>query len=156
MRPLCCTVLALLLLALPQDARADRGDFGVGLIVGRPTGLTGEYWLSDRTAIDMALGLDLFDGRHFYAHADFLFVLPNLLGGGSVELSPYLGPGVYIADRGSKNDDRLGLGVRVPFGLSLDFTRAPLQLFIEIAVSVSLVPGVDAGVGGAGGFRYYF
>src|SRR5262245_50113186 len=146
---------ALLVLSLASPARADHGAFGLGIIVGRPTGLTGEYELGDNTAIDMALGLDLFEGRHFYAHADFLFILPDLLGGGQVGLSPYLGPGVYIADVGG-NNGRLGLGLHAPFGLSLDFTRAPLQIFLELSVNLSLVPGVDAGIGGAGGFRYYF
>jgi hypothetical protein len=152
MRRLCLAALALGMMAAP--ARAERGAFGAGIIVGRPTGITGEYELSDSTAIDMAIGLDLFGGRHFYVHADFLFILPDLLGGGSVGLSPYLGPGVYLADVGG--NDRLGLGLHAPFGLSLDFTRAPLQLFAELSLDMSLVPDVDVGVAGAGGFRYYF
>ncbi len=149
-------LICLVLMGSTLTARADGGPFGIGLVVGKPTGLSGAYELSDKTAIAAALGLDLIDGRRFYIHADFLFILPNLLSGGSVELSPYLGPGVFLSDRGKKDDGRLGIGARVPFGLSLDFKTAPLQIFLEIAVSVPLIPDPGVGIGGALGFRYYF
>ncbi|MEZ4365241.1 MAG: hypothetical protein R2939_03000 [Kofleriaceae bacterium] len=148
----------LVLAALVVDARADDrgGRFGLGLVVGSPTGVSLGYRASDHTAIAGAIGLDLFDGRHAYVHGDFLFVLPPLVTGPSVVLAPYLGPGVYIADRGNRNDDRVGLGLRFPFGLALDFRRAPVQLFAELALQMPLVPDLDLDVGGAGGFRYYF
>ena len=37
--------------------------FGIGLILGAPTGLSMELRLSSRTALDFALGLDTFDER---------------------------------------------------------------------------------------------
>jgi hypothetical protein len=154
----CLAVVAIACSALtlaPRTARAEGGPFGLGIIVGQPTGVTAAYRLGDRTAIDGALGVDLFEGRRFYLHGTFLFVLPDLLGGGSVGLSPYLGPGVFVNDRGG-NNDRLGIGVRAPFGLSLDFRRAPLQIFGEFAVLLPLIPDPDLGIGGAVGFRYYF
>lgn len=147
---------AVFVLLAPAPARAEGGPFGLGIIVGQPTGVTGAYRLGGNTAIDGAVGLDVFDDRHFYLHATFLFVLPNLLSGGSVGLSPYLGPGGFISDRGKGDGSRVGLGVRAPFGLSLDFRRAPLQIFGEFAVVLPLIPDPDLGIGGAVGFRYYF
>jgi hypothetical protein len=141
------------LLVAPASARAEGGPFGLGIIVGGPTGLSGEYKMGV-TAIDFAVGLNLFDKRHVYVHGDFLFVLPDLLGSGAVGLSPYLGAGVFFTDLGG--NDRLGIGLRAPFGLSLDFKRAPLQIFLELTVGLLVVPDVDLGIGGAGGFRYYF
>jgi len=137
-------------------ARADGGPFGLGIILGTPTGITGAYELSAKTAIDAAVGLDLIEDQHLYVHVDFLFKLPDLLSGGSVGLSPYLGVGGFLTDFGNKADDRVGLGARVPFGLSLDFRRAPLQIFGEAVVGMLLVPDVDFGISGALGFRYYF
>ncbi|MEJ7597622.1 MAG: hypothetical protein WKG01_06905 [Kofleriaceae bacterium] len=152
-----CLILCVVLAFVgPATARAEGGPFGLGIILGTPSGVTGEYRLSAKTAIDGAIGLDVIDDRHFYAHFDFLFLLPDLLSGGSVGLSPYLGVGAFLTDFGSKADDRLGLGARVPFGLSLDFRRAPLQIFGEAVLGLLLVPDVDLGVGGAVGFRYYF
>jgi hypothetical protein len=164
-------LLIMLVLTLhPATAGADGGPFGLGLIVGEPTGITGLYELGDTTAIDGAIGLDDFGFDGIYIHADFLFILPNLLSGGSVGLRPYLGPGGFLVlggrDRGGNSGSGSsgsggggkgsGVGVRVPFGLSLEFRRAPLQIFAEIAPELEVVPDPDFGLGGALGFRYYF
>jgi hypothetical protein len=148
-------ILALGIAFASTPAHAEGGPFGLGLVVGTPTGLTIEYKLSPRTAIDAALGVDLFVDRHVYVQGDFLFLLPDLLGGGTVALVPYLGPGVFVADFNGRNGGA-GFGVRAPFGLSLDFTRAPLQIFVEFSLGLELSPDVHLGVGGALGFRYYF
>ncbi len=132
-------------------ARADKGGFGLGLIVGQPTGITGAYELSDRVAIDAALGLGWVDNRHFYLHVEADFFLP-LASGSSVALSGYIGVGGFFFDVG--NDP--GLGVRVPFGLSLDFAQAPVQIFLELPILLFLTPDNDVDVRGALGFRYYF
>jgi hypothetical protein len=145
-------ILALGILFASAPAHAEGGPFGLGLVVGTPSGLTIEYKLTPRTAIDAAIGVDLFVDRHVYVQGDFLFLLPDLLGEGSVGLVPYLGPGVFVADFGNG----AGFGVRAPFGLSLDFRRAPLQIFGEFSLGLQLVRDVHLGIGGAVGFRYYF
>jgi hypothetical protein len=133
-------------------ARADNGSFGVGLVLGQPTGITGAYELSDDTALDAALGLALFDGRDFYFHLEFLYTpFPSFLRGNSVDLSAYLGIGGWTIAAGDTV-----LGARAPFGLSLDFTNAPIQIFAELSVLIALVPDTGADVRGAAGFRYYF
>ena len=143
--------MILALAAAPSAAHADGGPFGLGLVLGQPTGLTGAYRLGERYTIDAALGLDVLNNYHqFYVHADFLFVLPDLIGASSVALKPYLGPGAYLTA------NSFGLGVRLPIGLSLEFHRAPLQLFLEVIPSMHLVHGVSFGIGAALGFRYYF
>jgi hypothetical protein len=145
--------LAVLLVVLSSaSARAESGSFGLGLILGQPTGVTGAYQLSDRTAIDAAVGLGWVDARRFYLHVEFDYFLPRLISGGSAELSAYLGIGGFFYDL---RDDP-GLGVRAPFGLSLDFTSVPLQLFLEASLLLFLTPDVDLDVRGALGFRYYF
>jgi hypothetical protein len=151
----------------PAVARADGGPFGLGIIVGNPTGITGAYKLGGNTAIDAAVGLGGFDFDGLYVHVDFLFLLPDLVTSGPVRLSPYLGPGGFLnVGRGNNSGSGgsgsgggskgAGLGVRVPFGLSLDFSSFPLQLFIELAPQLEVVPDPDFGLGGALGFRYYF
>jgi hypothetical protein len=139
-------------LAPTSPARADGGPFGVGLVVGEPTGVTGAYHLSERLRIDAALGIDLFDDNVLYVHADLLFVLPDLLSSGTASLRPYLGPGAFVVEAGGD----VGLGGRGPIGLSLELRRAPVEIFLELALSVLLVPDVHGDIGGALGFRYYF
>lgn len=151
-----CHRIAAVVLTLslaPAPAVADGGPFGLGLVLGEPTGVTIGYRLNQKSLLDAAIGLDVFDDNGFYGHVviDF-FVLGDLLGGGSVGLSPYIGIGGFVADAG--ND--VAIGARAPFGLSLDFRRAPVQIYLEAALGLLIVPDVDLGVGGALGFRYYF
>jgi hypothetical protein len=144
--------LVLLLAVLwSAPARAESGAFGLGLIVGQPTGITGAYELSDNTAIDAALGLAIFDDRDFYLHVEFLYFLPTLIRGSDVDLRAYLGIGGWLV---AHNDPVIG--ARAPFGLSLDFNNVPLQLFLEASVLIALVPDTGGDVRGALGFRYYF
>ena len=148
--PFAVPALAVVLWSAP--ARAESGDgFGLGLIIGQPTGLTAGFGLSDNTMIDAALGLDWLDERDFYVHVEFDYYLPTLIKGSSVELSAYLGIGGFIVDHAD-----IGLGARAPFGLSLDFANVPLQIFGEAALLVPLIPDVDFDVKGAIGFRYWF
>ena len=144
-------LLVLLAVLWSAPARAESGSFGLGLILGQPTGVTGAYQLSDRTAIDAALGLGWVDDRDFYVHVEFLYFLPTLVSGNSVELSAYLGIGGFFF---AHNDP--GFGARAPFGLSLDFKSVPLQIFGELSLLLALTPGTDLDVRGAIGFRYYF
>jgi hypothetical protein len=140
-----------IMVAIPSAARADGGPLGLGLILGQPTGITGAYRVSERNTIDAAIGLDVLNNSHqLYVHADFLFVLTDLLSGETAGLKPYLGPGAYVTANG------FSLGVRVPLGLSLEFHRAPLQLFLEAVPALHLIHRVNFGIGGALGFRYYF
>ena len=133
------------------NARAEGGPFGLGIIVGQPTGLTAAFELSENTMIDAALGLELFDNRDFYLHVEFDYFLPTLVSGSSVSLDGYLGIGGFFANH---NDPVIG--ARAPFGLSLWFTNVPLQLFAELSLLLPITPDVDLHVRGAGGFRYYF
>lgn len=156
MRLACIAAFVVTLWAAPAKAQeapaqADHGPFGIGLIVGQPTGLTMEYGLSEHTALDMAIGWDLFYGRRFYVHLEFLYFFPTLVQGSSVSLSAYLGAGGFFAGYNSPTG-----GVRVPFGLSLEFTAAPIEIFGEIALRLQLAPDVHGDPGGAIGFRYYF
>jgi hypothetical protein len=64
-------------------------------------------------------------------------------------------------------DEDTFLGVRVPFGILMDFNRVPLDIFFELAVVVDLVEIEDdfepydddppnLGMNGVIGLRYYF
>jgi hypothetical protein len=144
-------LVVLLAVLWSAPARADNGAFGLGLILGQPTGITGAFELSDKTAIDAALGLAIFDNRDFYVHVEFLWYLPTLVHGNAVDLNAYLGIGGFLVT----HKDPV-IGARAPFGLSLDFANAPLQIFAEASVLLALAPDVAGDVRGALGFRYYF
>jgi hypothetical protein len=154
--------LSVLLMAAPCSAQ-DR-KFGLGVIVGEPTGLSAKLWTSNVTALDFGLGWTLREytveshdgyvyqpGRvHF--HMDYLWHSWNAIQ--STERFPlYYGIGGHF-DSGAGYDNTLA--VRGVFGLAWMPRRAPIDLFVEVVPSLQLVTSsavyVDAGLG----VRYYF
>jgi hypothetical protein len=138
--------------------------FGLGLMLGAPTGLSGKYFIGQDTAIDFGVGVIRYY-RHrrsnLHIHADFLWHPVSLASTEPFELPLYFGVGARVWDF-DDDDDRagFGLGVRVPIGIAFDFNNVPLDVFIELALVVDLFFDYDddyAGdVNGAVGVRYYF
>jgi hypothetical protein len=142
------------------ERSSEKGVFGVGIIVGEPTGLSAKFYLADDTAIDFAIG-GAYIGRGYQVHSDFLwhpFVLESTE---SFVLPLYVGLGGRILkrDAGGGDDDHTRFGLRVPVGILFDFTRVPLDAFAEIVAVGDYRTrgdrfGVDLNAGA--GLRYYF
>jgi hypothetical protein len=53
-----------------------------------------------------------------------------------------------------KNDPVLG--VRIPVGLAYMFESAPLDIFMEVAPILNVIPSTDFDAGGGLGMRFWF
>ncbi len=65
-------LLIFLAAVLPGLLSAQEKDFGVGAILGEPTGVSLKKWLGARTAIDGALAWSFANESGFHLHADYL------------------------------------------------------------------------------------
>jgi hypothetical protein len=145
---------ALLAAAPPPSTAAGTG---IGVIAGEPTGLSLKTWLDGTHAIDVALGWSFSGDANVHVHADYLWHDFGLLrpSGLSGRLPVYFGIGGRFELRDSDHgDDRLGL--RFPIGLAWIPQSAPLDVFVELAPVLDLVPGTDLRLNGAIGLRYWF
>jgi hypothetical protein len=152
------------LVAAPRTAAAEGGPFGLGLIIGSPTGISGKYYLGGSgNAMDFAVGGAVASNRGLHVHADYLWHPVMLTRDDSFNLPLHVGVGVRLLDHddgGKSGDDDFHVGVRVPGGITFDFTEVPLDVFIEIALVAdfrsdhndSFGLDLNAGVG----VRYYF
>jgi len=170
------TSLLLLLGSFPSIASAKDAvlpgtgprDFGLGIVIGEPTGLSAKLWTAPLNAIDFGLAFSFNDYALLFS--DYLFHFPGSLGRSSpfvTQLTPYVGIGAVIAfanDRDSDKDrkffgrgrDTLGLGVRVPLGIEWMPPNPRLGVFIELVPGISLVPSTSGFIEGGIGVRYYF
>ncbi|HVK75098.1 MAG TPA: hypothetical protein VM734_17335 [Kofleriaceae bacterium] len=173
---LCAAALALGAMSEVADARPrpKRGktftankEFGLGLILGAPTGLSGKYFYSEDKAIDFAVGfLGRYRGRDgLHVHVDHLWHPVSLVSDSAFELPLYVGVGgrfySFDWDDNDRYDDGQVLGVRVPVGIAFDFNNVPLDIFVELAFVLDFYvsdydDNVDGDFNGGVGVRYWF
>ncbi|HTM18944.1 MAG TPA: hypothetical protein VL172_00485 [Kofleriaceae bacterium] len=142
--------------------------FGLGLMLGSPTGLSGKYFVGRSTAIDFGVGfIGCCRGRDgLHLHADFLWHPIDLVHTEPFELPLYFGIGGrffnYGWDYRNDNYDGTAIGVRAPIGIAFDFNNVPLDVFIELAFVLDFLvddPYRDRlylDLDGAVGVRYWF
>lgn len=164
-------VLSAIAMLIPAGAHADRdedniergvekGTFGIGLIIGEPTGICGKLYLKDDQAIQAAVG-GAFVGGGFQVHADYVFHPFILQARESFVLATYIGPGVrFIQYTNGREATSNAIGLRATGGLLFDFKNVPLDAFIEVAgvFEYEFADGEGAGIAlnAGAGVRYYF
>ncbi len=155
----------LVMSALPLKSFAPMGrDFGLGIMIGEPTGLTAKIWTRQNTAFAISLGNSYLGS--FRVGLDYVWHF-NAFNSSVVNL--YAGPGVAIGIGESsgwwyknndkywyKQNDEIGLGVRGLFGINIVPRNTPLEFFGEIGIMVGMVPSTHTNAEGAIGIRYYF
>lgn len=152
------TLLAALfaLFALLPRAEAQGGNIGIGLVGEDPSGLTLKYRMSSQQALDFRLGISFLDDGAFEFQVNYL-VSPFLLTSGSgFNLPFYVGIGgeIFFFDRG--RNDFLALLGRVPIGVAMELTSVPIDIFLEVAPKLLIIPGLAVDIDGAIGIRYFF
>jgi hypothetical protein len=151
-------VLGLMMILAKPITAQDHG-FGMGLILGEPTGLSAKAWTSTDNAFDFAVAWSFNNYHHNDNHndgslllqADYVWHFFNAISVSSGKLPIYVGIGarVVLADDPS-------FGVRIPVGIDYLFADAPIDIFLELVPIMDLSPETDFGIGGGLGIRYWF
>lgn len=127
----------------------ESGELGVGVILGNPTGPTIKYWLSEKTAWDLAIGFQ----EDISVHGDILFqsweVFPQPQKG---KIGGYLGVGAKVQE---KKKDVL-FGIRAVAGINYWTSKYPIEIFFELVPVFELSPNTDTDLEVGIGLRYYF
>lgn len=144
-------ILIFLAVVLPGCLSAQKKDFGVGVILGEPAGVSIKKWLGEKIAIDGALAWSFANNGAFHLHADYLVHDFSLIQVKKGKLPVYFGIGARI-----KNDKDLTVSARVPVGISYIFEKAPIDIFFEFALLLDIIPGSKIWLNSGIGFRYYF
>ena len=152
-------------------------QYGVGVMLGDPTGLSGKAWLSRTSAIDAGLGAYAWgppgdcvrggpaptvcahgwDQSTMSVHADYLWE-SNIVEGRVAQLDWHVGGGARaLFVSGPCAGDCWDLGARAPVGLDLTFPQPTfLEVFLELAPAFYVVPVAFLSFEGAFGVRGYF
>lgn len=134
--------------SLPQDKK-----FGVGLMLGEPTGASLKYWLSDVSAIDGVVGISLDDKNNFAAHADYLYHLNDVIQLDQNRMPIYFGGGPRFKVRDGKDDL---FGIRAVAGVAYIFDDIPVDVFVEAGPVFDVSPDFEVRYTVGVGARFWF
>ena len=155
-------VLGFIIILIKPIAAQDHG-FGLGIVLGEPTGLSAKLWMSKINAFDFGLGVSVggdrisyeghYDnGSRVHFHMDYLWHSFNAIS--STERFPlYYGIGGRFNTGGGYDGS---LGIRGVFGIAWFPRTTPIDIFFELVPVFQVTPltglGIDAGLG----IRYFF
>lgn len=148
----------LLLSAQQVDAQQQTNSFGLGVMVGEPTGISAKYWISNNNALAFGLGWSAYHHRYnetgsrVHFHMDYLWHSFDAIRS-EENFAVHYGIGGRFKDRGGDNGS---IAVRGVLGLNWLPSDSPFDVFIELAPSLELTPATGFGFDGALGARFYF
>ena len=145
-------VFTVIILLADLSYTQDKG-FGLGVILGEPTGVSAKNWITNTTAIDAAVAWSFVDQGALHIHADYLFhdfklIRLDVKGKWPV----YYGIGARL----KFGDNDTQLAVRIPVGIDYLFGDAPVDIFLEVVPMLELIPITKFQFNAAIGARYYF
>lgn len=142
--------ILIILILLSFSTIYAQNRFGMGIILGEPTGLSAKLWTGSINAIDFGAAWSFKDDGHLLLQGDYVwhsYVDQTSTG----KAAFYYGIGGRIIF----SDDPL-IGARVPLGLDYRFNEAPIDIFAEIVPILDLAPSTNFNLGGGIGVRFWF
>jgi len=92
---------------------AQQKGFGLGVVLGEPTGISAKYWLTSSTALDFGLGYSFTSSNSLFDfYADYVFHSSDMINS-TENFVVYYGPGARLKIRESSSK----LGVRGVIGI---------------------------------------
>lgn len=142
---------------------AFAGDFGLGVVLGNPTGLSAKKYLSNGNSVDAALAWSLANDSSIHFHSDYLWSKKSALVLDGSALDVFYGVGGRLVSWSNRYRSRFhdnyhafDLGIRAPVGLNYNFKNPDVEVFGELAVVLDLLPATDAELDVGIGARFYF
>jgi hypothetical protein len=127
-----------------------QGNFGLGIILGEPTGVSAKLWTRGNNAFDFAAAWSFKGDGNLLLQADYVWH-SFLARSSSGKLALYYGIGGRVI---FQNDPRVG--ARIPVGLDYQFSSAPIDIFVELVPILDFVPSTNFNLGGGIGVRFWF
>lgn len=144
-------IISLLAIMLSSPVFSQDSGFGIGAIFGAPTGISLKVFASKTSAFDAGIAWSFYNNGSISFHFDYLYHIFRLIPVDDGKLPLYfgLGPKFNFATE-------FQLGFRIPVGVDYMFKSVPVDIFVEVAPSLMLVPSTVFQVDGGLGARYFF
>ena len=144
-------IVFLLCVVLCGPGFSQSRGFGLGVILGEPTGINFKHWTGGNTALVGAAAWAFGREDSFHLHLDWTFHNFRLIKAERHVLPFYYGFGFRY-----KDEYKNRFGIRFPLGIIYMFDDAPVDIFLEIVPIFDLAPKTEVSFNGGIGARYYF
>ena len=142
--------VVLLLSSVPSVQAQEGSSFGLGILVGQPSGLVAKLWQGKTEALDFGLAYS-FEG-YFQVYGDYLYHFPDALAKTHIQnLTPYVGVGGSFSAATT-----VAVGIRIPVGVEWMPVNPSIGVFLELAPGIHVIPSTSGRIQGGVGVRYYF
>lgn len=164
MKHIYLAILTLCMFISVQATFAQQYTFGLGFIVGEPTGISAKLWTTPTTAFDFGLGLSLgtdrisnYDGIYnggtrLHFHMDHLWHSLDAISSGE-RFPLYYGIGGRINTGAGYNSS---IAIRGVVGVAWMPVETPIDIFLELVPSLQVTSSTGLTVDAGLGMRYYF
>lgn len=124
-----------LILGLASGVGYAKSSSELGIVLGNPSGFSGKFFVSEKNAVDVVVGL----GKGMTVHADYLWHDFQALRVNEGQMPLYYGAGFLVAEK--------DFCVQGKIGLEYLFETNPLGIFIEVAPAIGTEFRFQGGVG---------
>jgi len=142
--------ICIILLMFNSITLARSGIKGLGIVLGKPIGVSVKYWISEKRAIDGALAYSFEDDNYIHIHINYLWHLGAIMDLEVDNILFYYGVGPSL-----KFGKKSLVGARVPLGLEMLLGKKG-GIFLELVPVLLLTPKTDIDIHGGIGGRFYF
>lgn len=142
----------ILIIFLSNINFAQQEGFGLGVVLGNPTGISAKMWSSENTALNFGLGYSFTSNNSLFDfYADYVFHNSEWIKA-EENFIVYYGPGARL----HLHEDQSRLGVRGVIGILWLPRNTSFDLFVELAPILDIIPATKFDFNGGIGGRYYF
>lgn len=148
--------LALLFFFFPLLVQASDGNTGIGVILGTPYGVTARHWFDKDKSVDASLGWSMNSPSKFHVYSDYLWSKEAAIKIGEADFDGFFGAGLSVRTKSGNADGEVVFGPRVPVGMSYEFANPDIEVFVQAAMNLGLIPSADIYFDAGIGARFYF
>lgn len=142
--------ILVILVVISLNSIYAQKSFGIGIILGEPTGLSAKLWTGSSNAFDFAAAWSFKGSGNLLLQADYVWH-SGLSKTSSGNFLVYYGIGGRVI---FSNDP--DVGVRIPVGLDYIFSSAPIDIFLEVVPVMDFIPSTNFNLNGGVGIRFWF
>jgi hypothetical protein len=154
----------MLISSLMVPGLAFAKTWGLGAVIGAPTGLSANYFLSESRTVHTTLAYDLSGDDAFQIASHYQWRM-NDLNLEKLKLGWFYGVGARLAFKDhdehnhhnhDRDDDKTDFGPSGTIGIFHEFTDVPLEVFLKGNLTVNIISDTDVDADGMLGLHYNF